>query len=101
MGAVKHTPGPWYVTGGSPELLLIREEASDYSLAVADDGGHVDPQFALDDDVITANANLIAAAPDLYEALETVILGISQGSVGKPAVLAAVSALARARGEAA
>jgi hypothetical protein len=61
-----HTPGPWYVTEAAEDLgyCRIREEASDYVLATADDGGHVDPRFALPPATIEANARLIAAAPD-------------------------------------
>lgn len=56
------------------------------------------------------NAHLIAAAPDMYEALENLLKGYLQGAASgdwgfwdyenEPMVLAAKSALAKARGEA-
>lgn len=102
-----HTPGPWYITGdlvGGP--LRIREESSDYVLATSDDGGHVDPQFALDDAVIEANANLIAAAPDLLAALSDLMENPAfQTAIGgnpnmvKSLMERAWSAIAKARGE--
>jgi hypothetical protein len=36
---------------------------------------------------------------ELYEALEVIILGITQGNVGPAAIKAAVDVLARARGD--
>jgi hypothetical protein len=67
----KFTDGPWYLTqseDGAPRY--IREEASDAVLAYVEDGGHVDPQFALPEDEQLANGQLMASAPALYAALE-------------------------------
>lgn len=59
----KHTPGPWYRSGDH-----IREEASDAIIATVSDGGRDDTPV-LTDEEIAANAHLIAAAPELLEAL--------------------------------
>ena len=69
MSAPAFTPGPWYVTGDD-DLRYVREEASDAVLARIEDGGHVNPEFALSAAEQLANALLIAAAPDLYAAAE-------------------------------
>ena len=73
----KHTPGPWkldermgvctYVTGGH-----------DGRRGICSTGGYstnsVDPVVLNDENI--ANARLIAAAPDLLEALETILMMI-------------------------
>ena len=66
----KHTPGPWYVGSGTYEGRNIYSVAS-----VTDDEGFTyQPIVAsAEDDGIKcwdANARLIAAAPDLLEALK-------------------------------
>jgi hypothetical protein len=63
----KHTPGPWYrsINGGT-----IRQESSDLVVAMIDDGGHVSERDLIPTGQCEANAHLIAAAPDLLEALE-------------------------------
>lgn len=63
------TPGPWYLADSADGAFTVREEASDYVIAVVSDGGHVDPQFALSPATIRANGHKMAAADALYEAL--------------------------------
>jgi hypothetical protein len=66
----KHTPGPWYVGSGTYEGRNIYSVAS----VTDDDGFTYQPIVAsAEDDGIKcwdANARLIAAAPDLLEALK-------------------------------
>ncbi len=60
----KHTPGPWY----------YQEESDAYTHIVRGPGGyfiHQGPQFTSGES--KANARLIAAAPDLLEAVEAVV----------------------------
>jgi hypothetical protein len=69
----KHTPGPWYVGSGTYECRNIYSVAS-----VTDDEGFTyQPIVATaEDDGIgcwDANARLIAAAPDLLEALRSAV----------------------------
>lgn len=72
MGA--HTPGPWEVTAtpGTPRVRPMR--LTSYH-AISPDGG---PALAVlpngRRDIQDANARLIAAAPDLLEALESIAL---------------------------
>ena len=69
----KHTPGPWYVGSGTYEGRNI------YSTASVTDGEGFTYQpvvaTAEDDEVACwdANARLIAAAPDLLEALKDMV----------------------------
>ena len=59
------------------------------------------PHYSGDEPVpASANAHLIAAAPDLYEALKATVAALaSSGSMHQKALDAAEAALAKARGE--
>lgn len=92
-----HTPGPWTVThrcfGAKPtddEIVGLGWELE----------GPPEPmlrgQFSK-----AADAYLVAAAPDLLEALQQLIDEIEEGHcVGKAAIKKAIAALAKARGTA-
>ena len=67
MNEVKHTPGPWFVTGSMTKYVearipggLVQEVAACGPTQA--DGGYGDQQ--------QANAKLIAAGPDLLAALQ-------------------------------
>lgn len=61
----KHTPGPWVISNNS--AFLIRAGDADTGRHIAQVGpANYHPSFAVDE----PNARLIAAAPDLLEALE-------------------------------
>lgn len=68
----KHTPGPW-ILASNPKQILFKVEGHPYRLlaeahhAVFNDGTG---QGSLTDEEVKANARLIAAAPDLLEALK-------------------------------
>jgi hypothetical protein len=72
----KHTPGPWYFNVGGwcvDQGGIWTSDQDDiaylnYEVCGPDDDGFADPFAA------TANAHLIAAAPDLLEALELVVM---------------------------
>ena len=99
MNEKKFTPGPWathFVGHGESSYADILQ-ASDTNVVIAT-CGPVDEELA--------NSNLIAAAPDLHDALEEAIQVI--GAIGGPAYSEeqratvcrqAVAALAKARGE--
>lgn len=101
----KHTPGPWYVGSGTYEGRNIYSVAS-----VTDDEGFTyQPIVAsAEDDGIKcwdANARLIAAAPDLLEALQVMVRDYTAshadgGSLEmQPAILQASQAIARSTGD--
>ena len=86
---IEHTPGPWELTvdpchydtmtsihGGPAE---IRGKGIEWRQMMVEVGGYADPSTA------EANARLIAAAPDMLEALDRVFVAatrIGRGDVG-------------------
>ena len=64
----KHTPGPWRLAGGAGD---------GYALIGADNSVTCDTGFAT-----TVDARLIAAAPELLEALKAFLRAPSSGSSG-------------------
>lgn len=87
------TQGPWHVVG----------RAEEFSLAVCAPrpGNEARLDSVLGDENAEANARLIAAAPELYAAVEAVDRLMSGEKLNKSSVLAKVrAALAKARVEA-
>lgn len=60
MNKPKFTPGPWRAG-----LSIYKSQA----IVVADKGGQIADVFAYEEEQAKANAALIAAAPEMYEAL--------------------------------
>lgn len=97
MSAPQFTPGPWHVILDAFHVGNKRV-ASFHPSAIAKVYGD-EPKD--DDPKSTANARLIAAAPELYEALEALLpenCGRNAGTEAKARVNAR-AALAKARGE--
>jgi hypothetical protein len=99
IAMTSHTPGPWIVANGlqvwrdgpsatrSPRICTLRNAA--------------DPVDQLPADQMAANARLIAAAPDMYEALKTLLFNCRHGNgleAQYQALDRAESALAKAEG---
>lgn len=79
MSQAKHTPGPWFITGSLTQYIeakigggFIQEVAS---VGPTESDGGYGPQQK-------ANARLIAAAPDLLEALEEYRIAHAMSSYG-------------------
>ena len=93
----KFTPGPWKATYDSQlqAAIEIYNTEDRIIVAVLPDRGTVEAMPEIE-----ANANLIAAAPDMYEALETIerVAGIGMME-DDPARVKARDALRKARGE--
>lgn len=66
----KHTPGPWIFSGRDILSLHARAKASGPLVAIVDDN---------DDRVTEADARLIAAAPDMLEAIENCLWVFGDG----------------------
>jgi hypothetical protein len=101
----KHTPGPWVVFGCLDRFPGI--EAADLSIVIWGDKHDESGVKGETHEESIANANLIAAAPDLLEALEGIITTMPDleefenpdGYSMLPFVAAARSAIAKAKGE--
>lgn len=116
MSETKFTRGPWYIDHDQTPLEIIgpaenyRRFGVDGERALASVGDDIvyedRPRLEEED---TANAHLIAAAPDLYDALEKLLARYTQlagcGDCGnlvpeeEAEVIASRAALAKARGE--
>lgn len=103
MSNLAHTPGPWRVS----TIGLMNDGA----LPVSSDQGQIARVSAQADfprgqghnsecAERDANAHLIAAAPDLYAALDGLLGLLDAGSLYEPQAYAARAALAKARGQA-
>lgn len=106
----KHTPGPWLASisaDGFAEILhktgekINGEEVSGTICTLTCNLG--DLRGGCNFPTIEANAHLIAAAPELYEALESVIRSYihhcPDANNGSKAIANARTTLAKARGE--
>lgn len=98
MTEAKFTKGPWFIRATSRSGLEYEIKHSGGEIGWVNDNPSVDGSHQ-------ANARLIAAAPDMYEALESLIYALENApplDMMKEIVLAgdkARSALAKARGE--
>jgi len=78
----RHTPGPWIGAGpsfGGPLPRYTTEITTEYEGAEGEVISICELPFAHHDDENEANARLIAAAPDLLEALKTIV---ENGGIG-------------------
>jgi hypothetical protein len=94
----KHTQGPWWASEGYSFVLMVKAPSrSGASVA------HVLPHVEIPDEEAKANYHLIAAAPELLEALEELLSREWQDDDGAPTLEVARSnaraAIAKARGE--
>ena len=87
----KWTPGPWRADGDTYNRV-VWSDADNRVCFMAHSNG-------LDDIRDIATSNLIAAAPDLYAALDGLLGLLDAGSLYEPQAYAARAALAKARGE--
>lgn len=94
------TAGPWVVSNRAS--FFVEAQRHGHNGGICSTGGYsynaVDGEALMDENI--ANAHLIAAAPDLYEALEN-LLAIHNGDGGTKyhAGDIAAAALSKARGE--
>lgn|GEM_PF-6741968 len=91
----QHTPGPWhveaaYLTIDSPATVIV--DRSGMQIAVPTwTGDESSTHCTTDPDVLRANSHLIAAAPDMHEALQAIVTARSL----KAARALALAALAK------
>lgn len=114
--STQYTPGPWYAQNGGDVFTALGATTGDGWKAADNDGWHIAdcrPGTLTIDDIghdcelssgeVLANARLIAAAPDMYEALKK-IAAIDLTKESLPPlfgwyVLKAREALAKAEGK--
>ena len=102
---MKHTPGPWKITESANAIVVMGPNAQhvviiplfkEYAWSKEEwEGLNLEEK----NKVSIANARLIAAAPELCEALENLIEFLVHGKKNCQAILRAKAALARARGD--
>lgn len=98
MSDTKWTPGPWVV--GDCAMAVIVEgsggrvgyPAKSGTIASICDGEYIENTNKYD-------AHLIAAAPELYDALERLVAHVECGGAANADIEVALDALAKARGE--
>lgn len=91
----KHTPGPWFVDHKSPFLVRAGDDIDGRHIAHIGPANYT-PRFDVDE----PNAKLIAAAPDLLEALSEIINDGGKFVMTNETHRKARAAIARAIGEA-
>ena len=97
----KHTPGPWHIANS-----FSRTEFGRYRLAIYPNSDMQHPHVSVsapDDDAmteVTANARLIAAAPDMLAALQNLLNYTGGWDLKDPEhpIVAARAAIAKAEG---
>ncbi len=97
FGRVTHTPGPWHVTGQSEGGRYITVKA-EQGRTVARVPFNTEREVEAGQITDSADADLIAAAPDLLAALRRVMEAMDDGS-DQPALVEARAAIALAMGE--
>lgn len=93
MSERKYTPGPWR-QGGVKEISLIGKCRE----IVADDG-RIGLVYGITDEDCKANAQLIAAAPDMLAALELALQDMARYEIFGPGKKAIQAAIRKAKGE--
>ena len=86
MSEPKFTPGPWLFSSYKSGNSVIVTDGKEFDVATVNYPNR------------DANAHLIAAAPELYEALEELLIQTRQYG-HEPEIAMAEAALAKARGE--
>lgn len=75
MSIAKHTPGPWCIDDNGQ----IRAQDNDAIIAGIDYGGTLHGRENFTPSQMVQHAKLIAAAPDMFEALKDVIAAPEEG----------------------
>lgn len=68
MSKTTHTPGPWLIAGGTTVYALNAHGYNRFSAQVQ--RGYADSKWPIEAEEMEANTRLIAAAPELLDALK-------------------------------
>jgi hypothetical protein len=96
MSAAKHTPGPWWFSEVENGNYQIGQGDSALATTIPIWNGLQITERKPDED--KANAHLIAAAPELLEALEDAIDKLNDADMHEGFVARALDVIAKARG---
>lgn len=99
----KHTPGQWLIDGVEPKSFVYALNQQGYNRFWAHvQGGNTAPMEQTTVEEVEANARLIAAAPDLLEALKHCVDWLNAAGIAQsmPVQKQARAAIAKATGEA-
>lgn len=99
MNGTKHTPGPWFPVENSSYWEVRTERTNHYGEQIGDvcASKFIDGQD--DNPVAIANVHLMAAAPELLEACQMLLVCMSLANwEGDPAAEKARAAIAKALG---
>lgn len=98
----KHTPGPWLVSTANHRRRIVTQKTGETIDAISGRTTMEPYLVATVSDHRPADANLIAAAPDLLQILETIVEDVGYGGGGaklcEQFLNRAKPAIARARG---
>lgn len=99
MSESKHTPGPWIFDGDLVWAASIDGYVANTRTEDMTSGENIAKRDALEQ--IEANARLIAAAPDLLDALKSIVMSaeIGNAAILGPLLVSARAAIAKATGE--
>ena len=101
MSEPKHTPGPWLQAKNDPSFVYALNQEGYNRFALSVQRGTDEDGVSTTHDERAANGQLIAAAPDMLEALESLVSCISEtrGSDAYLALIAARDAITKAKGQ--
>ena len=97
MSTAKHAPGPWNAFNASWSETFITAPGFDHGICCLDINHATEESQDADEAQMAANARLIAAAPELLEALQFVMS--AHGEQLTTAFEQAQAAIAKATGE--
>lgn len=103
MSEAKHTPGPWFYDGTHVFVDSLHQVCCGRAQYECCGNPEIEGDYGPIADTSEKDAPLIAAAPDLYAALERIVSSVSRGPSGDVCQTHdfedAKTALAKARGE--
>lgn len=96
MEEFKGTPGPWFRDNGRAIGPKSAEDDQSYGMVTPVGWVEFDPEI----DIQVANQQMMAAAPELLEALQNMVEAYQyEASIDNPALLSARAAIAKALGK--